>query len=315
MPIRLMKPTSLERLPGKTWEESIPAWGLRYPLLASTKLDGIRAATPNGAPQSNSGKPFPNRKLMQLLSRPEYANFDGELVAGDPYDHSGGGVCHRTQSVVMSQYGDISTLRFYTFDTFKTGLNFENRCTATYLHRNPPEYGTFAIPLKQILITDAQHLATYLESELARGAEGIILRDPAGPYKHGRATLREGWMLRIKPREDTEAVIIDYEWMHINDNAAERSELGYTKRSSAQAGKIKTDVIGSVICQDPRWPKPFGCTVADHAQRAVLAKLARENQLIGKIAKFSYMPYGTVDRPRQPSFINLRDPRDIGPEA
>lgn len=313
MPIRLMKPTSLERLLGKTWEESIPAWGLRYPLLASTKLDGIRAATPNGAPQSNSGKPFPNRKLMALLSRPEYANFDGELVAGDPYDHSGGGVCHRTQSIVMSQDGDISSLRWYVFDSFlHPGVPFGNRYpTLGSVPLN--DYFMKALPQKEIVSPAV--LAAYLESELARGAEGIILRDPDGPYKNGRSTLREGWMLRIKPREDTEAVIVDYEWMHINDNAAERSELGYTKRSSAQAGKIKTDVIGSVICQDPRWSKRFGVTVADHTLRAVLAKLAREGKLIGSIAKFSYMPYGSIDAPRQPSFKNLRDPRDIGPEA
>lgn len=307
MPIRLMKPVSLARLPHHTWEESIPRWNLRYPLLASPKYDGIRGATPDGVPQSNSGKPFPNWRLMELLSTPVFRNLDFEMVAGNPCDHSGGGVCHRSLSVVMSEDRSLAELKFYVFDRFAKS-SFDTRISTLVSHHPQIEI------VPQTYIPNAERLSQYVTDTLAEGYEGVILRDPSAPYKHGRSTLREGGMLRIKPREDTEARIIGFKWLEINENTGYASELGYTKRSSAKSGKVPTNLIGSVMCRDPRWPEDFGVTIADHEQRRVLAALAGGGTLIGKIAKFSYMPYGSIRAPRQPSFLSLRSPIDLDPD-
>lgn len=297
-PIRLMKPVSIAC-------DDATLSKLRYPLLASPKLDGIRAATPNGLPQSNSGKPFPNRALMDLLSQPAFANLDGELIVGDPCAH---GVLHRTQSVVMSEDAPLDNLCFYAFDSLQDGGPFALR-TPRYRHNMPHELEF----LPQSELDSPQAVIQYVEQTLGLGYEGVILRDPAGRYKNGRSTLREGGMLRIKPREDTEATIVGYDFLEINDNAPEVSELGFTKRSSAKSGKIQTNLVGSVRMRDPRWPKEFGATVADHAMRAYLAELG--DGMLGKIGKFSYMPYGSMEAPRQTSFIGLRSPIDLDSPA
>jgi hypothetical protein len=50
---------------------------------------------------------------------------------------------------------------------------------------------------------------TYEELKLAKGFEGIMLRDPTRRYKHGRSTLKEGGLAAIKRFVDAEAVIVD----------------------------------------------------------------------------------------------------------
>lgn len=63
-------------------------------------------------------------------------------------------------------------------------------------------------------IGSAAELAAYKEKCLSEGYEGVMVRDPAGPYKCGRSTEREGWLLKIKRFEDAEAEVLEtYEGM------------------------------------------------------------------------------------------------------
>ena len=77
--------------------------GLSYPLLASPKLDGVRALIINGIVMSRSFKPIPNAHVQELFGRPEYNGLDGELIVGAPTDKD---VYRNTTSGVMSQAGE-----------------------------------------------------------------------------------------------------------------------------------------------------------------------------------------------------------------
>ena len=55
---------------------------LKFPLLASAKLDGIRAVVRNGVVMSRSNKPIPNPYVQRMFSKMEH--YDGELIVGDP---------------------------------------------------------------------------------------------------------------------------------------------------------------------------------------------------------------------------------------
>jgi len=85
---------------------------LSFPLLASPKLDGIRAIVLNGQLVSRSLKPIPNKKLQAIYGRKEYEGLDGELIMGRP---SSGDVFSRTSSAVMSHDGPAD-VNFYVFD-------------------------------------------------------------------------------------------------------------------------------------------------------------------------------------------------------
>ena len=100
-------------------------------------------------------------------------------------------------------------------------------------------------------IRDAVQLADFEEQCLSDGYEGVMVRTPDSPYKCGRSTEREGWLLKIKRFDDAEAVILEtYEGMS-NQNEAQRDAFGRTKRSSAQAGKIGRGELGGFVVRIP----------------------------------------------------------------
>ena len=81
--------------------------------IASPKLDGIRALVVNGELVSRSFKPIPNRHIRDLLSKPEFEGFDGELTVGTTFQSSSSGV--------MSQDG-IPDFTYHVFDCVGSDL-------------------------------------------------------------------------------------------------------------------------------------------------------------------------------------------------
>ena len=87
---------------------------LKFPLLASVKLDGIRATVQGGKLLSLTLKPLPNKAIQKLFAGlPE--GLDGELILGDPAAPD----CFRkTSSKVMSPDEDAEGIVFHVFDLF-----------------------------------------------------------------------------------------------------------------------------------------------------------------------------------------------------
>ena len=54
---------------------------LRFPLLASAKLDGVRPVVRDGVVFSRSNKPIPNAYVQKLFNK--HTHFDGELIVRD----------------------------------------------------------------------------------------------------------------------------------------------------------------------------------------------------------------------------------------
>src|SRR5437899_138139 len=79
-----------------------------------------------------------------------------------------------------------------------------------------------------------------------RGFEGVMLRKPDGPYKFGRSTVREGYLMKVKRFTQEEAVVVGYEEQETNLNEATKDALGHTKRSSHKAGKRPAGVLGAL---------------------------------------------------------------------
>jgi DNA ligase-1 len=72
-----------------------------------------------------------------------------------------------------------------------------------------------------------------------------MLRDPVGPYKFGRSTAKEGYLLKMKRFEDHEATVVGVVEQMRNENEATKDALGRTKRSTAKAGKVGKDTLGA----------------------------------------------------------------------
>lgn len=75
-----------------------------------------------------------------------------------------------------------------------------------------------------------------------------MVRSVNGPYKQGRSTIAEHYLMKIKRFEQSEAVITGFVARERNDNPASKNELGRTQRSSAKAGKVKLEMLGAFKC-------------------------------------------------------------------
>ena len=185
---------------------------LRYPLLASPKLDGVRAIVLNGVLVSRNLKPIPNKHVQAMFGRKELEGFDGELIMGDPTDPA---AFRNTSSAAMSHDGEPN-VTFHAFDLVGINDVFDKRLDALRAR---------AKKLKNVVVVPhtriAEQLLETLEQEwLEAGFEGVMLRDPQGLYKHGRSTFKEHGLMKLKRFEDAEATIVGFEEQMHNTNEA-----------------------------------------------------------------------------------------------
>lgn len=311
---------------------------LRFPLLASPKIDGVRAikhAKVGVAPalMSRSMKPIPNINVQRLLDFPDICGLDGELVVGSATDPN---CMQNTTSGVMSSSKEF-VFQFHIFDKFDEPYGFTDRLSKAVLivksiQDQWPVYRTMLrlegapwaqdCPLVMVdhkWVKSIDELNAYEAEQLALGYEGVMLRDPDGLYKQGRSTAREGGLLKVKRFTDAEAIIIGFEEEMKNNNAKVTNELGRSKRSSHAAGKEGKGTLGAFICKQTRIDKfgkleaygpEFNIGTGMDASFRALAWLERDSYR-GKIVKFKHFDHGVVDSPRHPVFIGMRDARDM----
>lgn len=275
---------------------------LNFPVLASPKLDGVRCLVVNGQAVSRNMKPIPNAAISEMLRG--MPPVDGELIVGKP---GAPDVFQRTSSGVMSRDG-IPKFRFWVFDalTRDPAMPFKDRLDLAKSYVNGYEH---SMHVAHKLIKSVEQLLEYEAQMLLAGYEGIMIRDPAGPYKHGRSTAREGWLLKLKRFEDSEAKIIGFQELEVNNNEQTRDELGRAKRSSHKAGKVGADTLGALVVQGLATKQSFNIgTGFTEAQRADIWR--RRGQLLGAVVKFRYQPTGVKDAPRFPSFLGFRHEDD-----
>lgn len=274
----------------------------RYPLLATPKLDGIRALIHKGKVVSRNLKPIPNRAVQKMFSTlPE--GFDGELICGDPTSET----CFRdTTSGCMSEDG-VPDVVFYVFDYVDETEIFNDRRSS--LQEFFRRYKNKNVKLvQQQRVKSAEEVKAYEEEMLAQGYEGIMLRIPTGIYKFGRSTMRELYLGKLKRFEDSEATILEVTELLHNHNAKEEDALGRAKRSSHKANKVAGGTMGSLHVKDLYSGVEFdigaGFTAMD---RAWFWTRKDKPSVLGKTIKYKYFPTGSKDKPRFPVFLGFRE--------
>ena len=275
-----------------------------FPVLASPKLDGIRCLMIDGAAHSRNLKLIPNQFIQRKLSG--LKGLDGELIVGHP---RGEGVFNRSTSGVMSRDGEPE-FRLYVFDMFDhyyVDNAFENRLKAA--KRVADQAGVYVTHVPHKLIKTIAELDEYEAKQLLAGFEGVMIRDPRGPYKHGRSTMREGWLGKIKRFADSEAVVIGFvEQMH-NGNEAKKDALGRTERSSHKANLTGKNTLGALMVRDNTSGVEFeiGTGFDDMTRQRIWAS---QDYWLGLTVKYKYQPTGVKDKPRFPVFLGERDAID-----
>lgn len=280
---------------------------LVFPLFASPKLDGIRCSIVGGRALTRTLKEVPNRHVFNALSHDHYNGLDGELIIGPTTAHD---VYRETVSGVMSHDG-LPEVTYWVFDVHDYPAGYHGRyqelgrllqATSAMMH------GVRIQSLPQTLISNLGELKGYEESAVDRGYEGVILRGLNAPYKRGRSTVREGYLLKLKRFMDGEAQIIGVEEEMHNGNEATTNELGRTKRSTAKAGLTGKNRMGKLKVRDLMSGVEFhigtGFTDLDKAW-------FWDEDPIGLVVKYKFFPVGVKDLPRHPVYLGLRDRRDM----
>ena len=279
---------------------------LKYPLLASDKLDGIRCITFDGVGYSRKLIAIPNDYVQAHISAwaRQLDVHDGELIVGNAY---GEGVFNRTTSGVMRKDGEPK-FTFHVFDIVEPTLPFTDRYKYVERfkgHADPH----FVKVVNQFWINNEEELLEHEQRRLAAGYEGLILRSIDGGYKYGRSTVKEGIMLKLKRFTDEEAVVVDFEEQMHNGNEATVDNLGRTKRSSHKANKTGKSTLGKLVCESERYSDLFriGTGFTDALRQEIWSN---QSKYKGKLVKFKHQPYGQKDAPRTPVFLGWRDKRD-----
>jgi DNA ligase-1 len=281
---------------------------VRFPIFASPKLDGIRASVVQGRLLSRTLKEIPSRYIFNQLSNPALEGLDGELIVGEPTSPT----CYRdTVSGVMAD-NKTPDYAYHVFDLWdKPHLSFTSRRRQLVnLVGRLTDNGVFRIKLvAHAVLHNREELDAYEADRVAEGYEGVMLADPSAIYKFGRATTKGGELLKVKRFVDAEAEVIGVEEEMFNGNTAETNELGRTKRSSAQAGKVGKGSMGALIVRDLATKVEFnigtGFTAADRAYW--WDWFIKQTERTPKpVVKYKSFPIGVKDKPRHPVFLGLR---------
>lgn len=272
------------------------------PLDLSIKLDGIRSVAKDMAALTRSMKLVPNG-FVQKFFRDHHnmlTGLDGELMVPGNFQS--------VSSAIMSRDGEPD----FTYNVFDTWVNPERPFWRRLQDAACIEGFHPRVKLvRQTRVETLDEFLAYEEWALDEDHEGIMARRPDGIYKYGRSTLNEGYLMKRKPFESDEAVIIGFEEAMANTNEVKKDERGYTKRSHAKAGKVPKGTLGVIIAKH----KAFG-EIRIGGGKGWTDKLRQEiwenqEKYLGKIVSFEYQRVGTKDKPRSGKFRGIRSLLDI----
>lgn len=273
---------------------------LSFPLLATPKIDGVRALIVNGRLVSRSFKLIPNVALRAALEAMLPEGADGEISCGSSlYD---------TTSAVMSEHHVTKHIMFSWFDwAYDLDASYGERADAIREYtrnRNLKTKHVIVVPLVPNRINDARDLERYEAAMLARGHEGIVVRAPHGRYKCGRSTLKEGLMIKIKRENDFEALIIGTEELMHNMNEAQADNFGNAKRGSSKRHLVPGGTLGSIVAQGFESGTFRVGTGFSGDERDAL--WANRDTIVGQLVKYKCAGRGSQGLPRSPVFVGIR---------
>lgn len=271
---------------------------IQFPVLVTPKLDGIRCLIVDGKAVSRKLKPIPNHYVREYLEANCLEGFDGELIVP-------GKSFNEIQSLIMSEDGEFD-FTYVVFDLYSEGNGYAARMRMLNMYGGKlPDKISLLFPKTIVNIDQLKDEETKV---LAEGYEGLMLRSFDSPYKFGRSTLKQGWLLKLKRFKDAEATVIGFNEMMHNNNEAMEDELGHTKRSSHQANLKPAGVLGTLVVRLNDIEFGIGSGF-DAAQRKEIWD--NKEKYLGKLVTFKYQEAGMLDKPRFPIFKGFRSKDDM----
>ncbi len=302
-PMLAAKPETIEELAsGFPWYGTPKIDGFRCVTECSSKL-GQKVARPLAL--TRKLKPIKNYFMRGRIEALGIVGLDGELWK------PGAANLGQTSSPLTKHEG-MPDVHFYVFD-------YRERPSEPYLERVEDleaiaavEFPSWVHVLAPTRLDNFDELLAFEAKCLAEGHEGICLRDGDSPYKHGRSTMRERYLVKLKKFETAEAEIIGAFERMKNTNALESDERGYAKRRKTKAGREPTGLLGGIVARTPEGVEfEIGPGNSTHAQLAEYWAMHLAGKLVGELATYKFQPHGEKDKPRCGTLCGLRSRDDL----
>ena len=282
---------------------------MTYPVLASPKTDGIRCLLhPDKGVVARSFKAIPNEYVRRTLTAlmDDAHGLDGELAT---YTDGILDDFNTIQGNIMRHDGepDFKLLVFDWFLDVDQPFWYRIRRAGETVWRRASKYIQY-VPHE--IITNADELEALKLIHIAEGHEGTMTRHPDAPYKQGRSTLKQEWLLKHKGWDTAEGRVIGYEELLTNENEQTINELGDKVRSSAKGNKVPAGTLGAIILHTD-WGEVRLGTGKGFTRDLRNTLWAQRKQNLGRLVTFKYMPHGTKNKPRLPGWVGFRDPIDM----
>jgi DNA ligase-1 len=312
---------------------------LKFPVIVQVKIDGVRGINLKGDITGRSLKAFKNKFVAECFSSECFRGVDGELVLGD---WNRPGLCRETTGFVNRKTArdgkptKSDDFFWYAFDFLHPTVidkPYIDRLTAlktAHLNWYDGEEDTRVRLVPWKLVHTLEELYAFEDECLDAGFEGVIVRDPNGLHKSGRATTKLGAYLRIKRFIDFEGKVVGMTEAMENQNEAKTNELGRTERSTHQENMIPKGMVGNILLEALADVEYRGKVVIQKGQEIVVGagcmpheqRIAAwqafaaddtesEDYIMGEIGKAKFMPHGQKDKLRMPTWLCLRAEEDM----
>lgn len=303
--------------------EEIDLSSIKYPLLVSTKLDGLRLIFYKGLILTRSLKELPNKQLKAKFEPLRKFSEDNQIVLdGEIYSHeltfqeiiSFSMTDDLTDPKTVKKNGGIleipEHLKFYCFDMIGNVGEYED---FSLRHENMEKlislFPDIALTVGQKRVESKEQVLSFFEEVLACGYEGLILKDPNGRYKYGRGTVKEGLIYKVKPFETFDAQIIDVvQSTEVNDGVKRIiNELGRSVTSKKKDDRHFIEKASAFMVEYEGKPLKVTLAMPDSEKIEIWGNRA---SYIGRTIEYKGMLVGAKDVPRHPVMVRFRTDKD-----
>lgn len=286
--------------------EKVDLSTIKWPLLASTKLDGIRTIFKEGKMLSRSLKEIPNKQLQEKFQNlKDFSKKYNTILDGEIY---GIGISFQqithyvmTDDLSLKKEELPKELKFFCFDCIRISPDVEFKKRYEMI-KNLKLVNL--ITVKQKIVNNKEDVEKMFEEALESGFEGLILKRADSKYKFGRATLKSGDMYKIKSFITIDAEIIRIEERMENTSESYTNELGRSQKHSFK-NEVKPTGIAAVLVVIYNGMEQKVCLTGTEEFRREIWE--NQKKYIGKCIEFKGMVVGSKDLIRHPTFLRFRE--------
>jgi DNA ligase-1 len=279
---------------------------IQYPCLCSTKLDGIRCIFKDGKMLARSLKPITSETLQKRFQwLKDFSKKNNIILDGELYSHEM--TFTEISHYVRKEEIEVpESIRFKCFDMISNGL-YDEPFIKRYTDLLNIDFRGNLDVVKQKTIELEDELDEEFENALKSGYEGLILRSIYSPYKCGRSSINEGYLLKLKPFESFDANILGVEERMDNLNESQKNELGRSFKRDTKGDKKPTGIAAVFNVEYEGKPLKVTITGDEEFRREIWEN---KEKYIGKMIEYKGMVVGMKDVPRHCNFLRFRTDRD-----